>query len=86
MPGLQRSEALTYDDAGNLQRRYPWCPPSLIACSRVSRFRPRFRDAPRQRRRGPTATKKLVVVAPGMNPFSDFHMFAKTPVAATSSA
>ncbi len=28
--------------------------------------------------RRPYCNKKLVVVAPGMNPFSDYHMFAKT--------
>lgn len=32
--------------------------------------------------RRPYCNKKLVVVAPGMNPFADFHMFTKTPVAA----
>ncbi len=31
--------------------------------------------------RRPYCNKKLVVVAPGMNPFADFHMFTKTPVA-----
>jgi large repetitive protein len=31
--------------------------------------------------RRPYCNKKLVVVAPGMNPFGDFHMFTKTPVA-----
>jgi hypothetical protein len=31
--------------------------------------------------RRPYCNKKLVVLAPGMNPFADFHMFTKTPVA-----
>ncbi|MEQ1686125.1 MAG: hypothetical protein ABL916_20955 [Burkholderiaceae bacterium] len=39
----------------------------------------RFRDTQFSRR--PYCNKKLVVVAPGMNPFSDFHMFAKAPIA-----
>lgn len=39
----------------------------------------RFRDAPGKPR--PYCNKKLVVLAPGMNPFSDFNIFAKAPVA-----
>ncbi|WP_341888630.1 hypothetical protein [Variovorax sp. YR752] len=31
--------------------------------------------------RRPYCNKKLVVVAPGLNPFADFHMFTRTPVA-----
>jgi hypothetical protein len=31
--------------------------------------------------RRPYCNKKLVVLAPGMNPFSDFHMFTKAPIA-----
>ena len=31
--------------------------------------------------RRPYCNKKLVVLAPGLNPFADFHMFTKTPVA-----
>ena len=73
-----RSEAITYDDAGN-----PVAAPLLVPAELDSfpgvEIPARFRDAPNAPR--PYCNKKLVVVAPGMNPFSDFHMFAKAPVA-----
>lgn len=73
-----RSEAFTYDDSGNRVAAPLLVPAELDTFPGVE-IPDRFRDhlgAPR-----PYCNKKLVVLAPGMNPFSDFHMFAKAPVA-----
>lgn len=70
-----RSEIITYDADGN---------PVLIADPSVPlelELFPGVEIPERFRTNRPYCNKKLVVVAPGMNPFSDFHMFSKAPVA-----
>jgi large repetitive protein len=73
-----RSEAITYDDNGNPIPAPLLVPAELEAFAGVE-IPGRFRDTPSASR--PYCNKKLVVVAPGTNPFSDFHMFAKAPIA-----
>ncbi len=46
-----------------------------------ARFRDTYSSTGAVVARRPYCNKKLVVLAPGMNPFADFHMFTKTPVA-----
>jgi hypothetical protein len=70
-----RSEGITYDDNGNPVAIPLLVPAELEAFAGVA-IPERFRGANR-----PYCNKKLVVVAPGANPFSDFHMFAKAPIA-----
>lgn len=72
-----RSEGITYDDAGN-PVPIPLLVPSELDTFPGVEIPDRFRDGARPR---PYCNKKLVVVAPGMNPYSDFHMFAKAPIA-----
>ncbi|MFT3954419.1 MAG: IPT/TIG domain-containing protein [Piscinibacter sp.] len=73
-----RSEGITYDDSGN-PVAIPLLVPAELETFPGVEIPARFRDAANAPR--PYCNKKLVVVAPGMNPFSDFHMFAKAPVA-----
>lgn len=70
-----RSEAITYDENGNPVPAPALVPAELELFAGVQ-IPDRYRGA------RPYCNKKLVVVAPGMNPFADFHMFTKTPVAA----
>lgn len=69
-----REEGITYDDDGNPVAIAPLVPDELDTFPGVA-IPDRFKGA------RPYCNKKLVVVAPGMNPFSDFHMFAKAPIA-----
>jgi hypothetical protein len=66
-----RSEGITYDDNGL---------PVAIALDVPAELNlfPGVEIPERFRVGRPYCNKKLVVVAPGMNPFSDFHLFAKT--------
>lgn len=73
-----RSEGITYDDNG-LPIAIPLAVPLELEAFPGVEIPDRFRDHPGASR--PYCNKKLVVVAPGMNPYSDFHMFAKAPVA-----
>lgn len=69
-----RSEGITYDDDGN-PIAIPLLVPDELGTFPGVEIPSRFKGA------RPYCNKKLVVVAPGMNPFSDFHMFARAPVA-----
>jgi len=69
-----RSEAITYDADGNPVAAPLAVPAELTLFAGV--------EIPEQYRvNRPYCNKKLVVLAPGMNPFADFHMFTRTPVA-----
>lgn len=72
-----RSEGITYNDAGDPVAIPLAVPPGLEAFAGVD-IPDRFRDGATPR---PYCNKKLVIVAPGMNPYADFHMFAKAPIA-----
>ena len=69
-----RSEGVTYEEDGT-PTPIPLLVPSELGTFPGVAIPDRFLGA------RPYCNKKLVVVAPGMNPFSDFHMFARAPVA-----
>ena len=69
-----RSEGISYDDSGN-PVGIPLTVPDYLEAFAGVEIPERFKGA------RPYCNKKLVVVAPGANPFSDFHMFAKAPIA-----
>ncbi|MGE4051718.1 MAG: hypothetical protein AB7F38_11660, partial [Piscinibacter sp.] len=72
-----RSEGVTYDDNGN-PVPIPLEVPEFLTMFPDVEIPARYRDQPGAPR--PYCNKKLVVLAPGMNPFSDFFMFTKAPV------
>ncbi|HNP14820.1 MAG TPA: hypothetical protein PKM33_16310, partial [Mycobacterium sp.] len=80
-----RDEALDDNGVPYFNGTTPNLVPEFLTLFEGVEIPPRFRDTYAANgqvlARRPYCNKKLVVVAPGMNPFADFHMFTKTPVA-----
>lgn len=78
-----RDEAVDGDGVPYFDGTNPFLVPQFLTLFDGVEIPARFRDTyaadgTTVLARRPYCNKKLVVVAPGMNPFSDFHMFAKT--------
>lgn len=81
-----RDEALDDNGVPYFNGSTPNLVPSFLTLFEGVEIPARFRDSYAADNttvlaRRPYCNKKLVVVAPGMNPYADFHVFTKTPVA-----